>query len=246
MSFREGEFILLVYEDKRYLKRLTKDFSLNVGKDVIRFTDIVDKPPGSSYRGFCLLKPTLEDIILLGFERKTQIVYPKDSFYIAFKMLVNRDSRVLEFGTGSGAFTAVLSHLANEVWTYEARAEFYSRALKNWEKFGLCKNVKAFHMDFLQAELEESFFDGAFVDVKDPTPYIEKVWKVLRPGAILASLLPTANQLSSVINKLKEGFCSVEVLEILHRYYKTNPERIRPKDTMVGHTGYVLFARKRI
>ena len=42
----------------------------------------------------------------------------------------------------------------------------------------------------------------------------------------------------------REKFDFVEVCEILLRYYKTNPERLRPVDRMVAHTGYLVFACK--
>lgn len=246
MNFREGDYILLVCEDRRYLKALTKDFSLSYKEKVIRFEDIVGKEPGHFVKGFYVLTPTLEDIILLGFQRKTQIVYPKDSFYVAFKLGLSKDKRLLEFGVGSGASTAVFSQLAGEVWAYEVREEFYKLAKKNWEKFGLCKNVKLENLDFTSAEIEEGYFDAVFVDVKEPTLYIQKVWKVLRFGAPFATILPTTNQVSNLLKSMENLFCNVEVLEILHRPYKPNPDRIRPQDTMTAHTGYLVFARKRI
>jgi tRNA (adenine57-N1/adenine58-N1)-methyltransferase len=35
----------------------------------------------------------------------------------------------------------------------------------------------------------------------------------------------------------------VEVTEIMQRYYKPVPQRLRPVDRMVAHTGYLVFAR---
>ena len=35
----------------------------------------------------------------------------------------------------------------------------------------------------------------------------------------------------------------LEVCELLLRYYKPVPERLRPTDRMVAHTGYLIFAR---
>jgi tRNA (adenine57-N1/adenine58-N1)-methyltransferase len=35
----------------------------------------------------------------------------------------------------------------------------------------------------------------------------------------------------------------LEVEELLLRQYKIAPARIRPDDQMVGHTGYLIFAR---
>lgn len=246
MTFKEYDYVLLVHKERKYLKLLTKDFSLNYKEYKIKFEDIVGKSPGEVVNGFCLLVPTLEDIILLGFRRKTQIVYPKDSFYIAFRLGLSKDKKLLEFGVGSGASTAVFSQLAGEVWVYEIREEFYKLAKKNWERFGLCKNVRLENLDFMSVELEENFFDAVFVDVKEPTVYLQKVWKVLKPGASFATILPTTNQTSALIKSMEGLFCDVEVIEILHRPYITNPERLRPQDNMVAHTGYLLFARKRI
>lgn len=246
MSFKEGDFVLLVSGERKYLKRLHKEFKLNLKDRFLRFEDVVGKEPGQVVKDFCLLIPTLEEIILLGFERRTQIVYPKDSFYIAFKLGLSKDRRLLEFGVGSGASTAVFSQLAGEVWAYEVREDFFKLAKKNWERFGLCGNVKLENIDFLEAEVQEDFFDAAFVDVKDPLPFVEKVWRGLKPGGGFASLLPTTNQVSSLLKAMEGLFCAVEVLEILHRPYKVNPDRLRPEDNMTAHTAYLVFARKRM
>jgi tRNA (adenine57-N1/adenine58-N1)-methyltransferase len=39
-------------------------------------------------------------------------------------------------------------------------------------------------------------------------------------------------------------FAFVEVCELLLRYYKPEPARIRPTDRMVAHTGFLIFARR--
>jgi tRNA (adenine57-N1/adenine58-N1)-methyltransferase len=38
-------------------------------------------------------------------------------------------------------------------------------------------------------------------------------------------------------------FRQIEVLEIFLRHYKPVPERLRPDDRMVAHTGFLVFAR---
>ena len=243
MKFKEGDAVLIVYRDRKYLKVLTKDFNLSVMGNTLTYSDLLDRQEGEQVKGFLILKPTLEEILMLGFKRKTQVVYPKDSFYIAFKLDI-KDKRVLEFGTGSGAMTAVLSQLAKEVWTFEAVKDFYTNALKNWERFELCKNVKAHNMDFMESDVEDGFFDACFVDVKEPWLYVDKLRKALKSGAPCAFILPTANQVSQLLKAIDGGFGDVEVLEILHRYYKVNPDRLRPEDRMVAHTGYLVFCRK--
>jgi tRNA (adenine57-N1/adenine58-N1)-methyltransferase len=41
----------------------------------------------------------------------------------------------------------------------------------------------------------------------------------------------------------RHQFEFVEVSELSLRYYKPVPERLRPTDRMVAHTGYLIFAR---
>ncbi len=51
--------------------------------------------------------------------------------------------------------------------------------------------------------------------------------------------------MSDLIPELKkEHFGFIEISEILHRYYKAVARRLRPEDSMTGHTGYLVFARR--
>ncbi|MEN3033748.1 MAG: rRNA adenine N-6-methyltransferase family protein [Aquificaceae bacterium] len=243
MNFKEGDYVLVFIDGRKYLKKLSKDFHLSYRGKILRFEDVINKSYGTYIDGFLLLKPTIEEIILYGFERGTQILYPKDSFYCAFKLGLSEDKSLLEFGTGVGAATAVFYQLCKNITTIELRKEFHLKALKNWERFGLCKEIRSLNCDFLEAQIKDSEFDCAFVDVKNPIDYLEKLKICLKPGAKVGWVLPTANQVSLLLSRLK-GFDAVEVLEILHRSYKPNPDRLRPEDTMVAHTGYLVFAIK--
>ena len=42
----------------------------------------------------------------------------------------------------------------------------------------------------------------------------------------------------------RNKFAFVEMCEVLLRYYKTEPSRLRPTDRMVAHTGFLIFARR--
>ena len=244
MSFKEGDLVLIKYEEKKFLKRLIKNHSLNIKKEVLKFDEVIGKPEGIRIGKFEIFKPDLEEIILLGFERKTQIIYPKDAFYIAFKLNICKNSKVLEFGTGSGALCAVLSYLAGEVWTYEVVEEFYKTALKNFRKFNLGANVRFHNEDFKSADVPENYFDAVFVDVREPWNYLKKVHKVLKENSRVGFLLPTANQVIRLLKECENLFGDLEVLEILQRFYKVNPDRFRPEDQMVGHTAYLIFGKK--
>ena len=242
--FREGDWVLIVHGERKFLRRIDPKDSINVRKDVLRFRDVIGKEGGDRVGNFYLFKPTLEDIILYGFKRETQIVYPKDSFYIALKIGAVRGKRVLEFGTGSGAMCAVLASAGSEVHTFEIRERFFKLAKKNLERFGLEGEVHFYREDFATAEVKVEEFDCAFVDVRDPLPYLEKVYACLKKGSPVCFLLPTTNQVASLLASARGLFGDFEVKEILVRDYNPNPDRLRPKDRMVGHTAFTVFGRK--
>ena len=42
----------------------------------------------------------------------------------------------------------------------------------------------------------------------------------------------------------RNKFAFLEMCEVLLRYYKTEPSRLRPTDRMVAHTGFLVFGRR--
>jgi len=81
--------------------------------------------------------------------------------------------------------------------------------------------------------------------VPNPYDYISQVRNALKPGGFFCSLIPTVNQVEQLLIALRRGrFAFIEVCEILVRYYKPEPNRLRPTDRMVAHTGFLIFARK--
>jgi len=149
--FKAGDWVLIVYRDeKRYLRKIDPKGSINVKKEVLKFSEIIGKEEGFRIGSFTVFKPTLEDIILLGFRRKTQIIYPKDTFFIAFKLDIKEGSKVFEFGTGSGCTTAVLSRLVGsrsfmtmqkKIWRISASEKMLSFSTKIFLKQILKKKV---------------------------------------------------------------------------------------------------------
>jgi tRNA (adenine57-N1/adenine58-N1)-methyltransferase len=73
------------------------------------------------------------------------------------------------------------------------------------------------------------------------------VKQAVKPGGFFGCLVPTTNQVSLLITALRQNqFAFIEVVEVLLRYYKPEPQRLRPADRMVAHTGFLVFARPMI
>jgi tRNA(1-methyladenosine) methyltransferase and related methyltransferases len=185
--------------------------------------------------------------ILNELPRNTQILYPKDIGYILIQMGISEGQTVLEAGTGSGSMTIALAAAVSSsgrVISYENKQDTQNLARKNLERVGLASRVD-FKLRDIQEGFDEADADAFFLDVQNPYDYISQVRAALKPGGFFGSLMPTYNQVEKVLYSLKQNnFAFVEVCELLLRYYKTNPARLRPTDRMVAHTGFLVFARK--
>ena len=251
---KEGSLVWLRDKKNSFFFVLKAGEVLGTHKGNIKHDEIIGKTFGETvktHKGheFLILKPTIYDVIMYGIKRKTQIIYPKDSAYITLKLGITDGMKVLESGIGSGALTIVMANAvkpSGKIFCFEKEEKYINNALKNVSLVGLDKYVKAFKHD-LAEPLPEKDFDAAFIDVREPWLYMENIKKSLKETAPVGFLVPTTNQVSLVLEALKKhGFIEEEVLEILLRKYKPVPDRLRPEDRMVAHTGYLIFARKGI
>ncbi len=246
-----GDLIILASpRGKRYLRRLEPKVDLHGTDGVLLAEDVANAEFGSEvltqlgvpYR---VKRPTLYDIVR-GVKRQTQILYPKDIGYICMRLGIGNGARVIEAGSGSGSMTVALSWFSGEkghVYTYEARPEFYELCRRNLAWAGVGENVTQYNRDIADG-LEDHQADALFLDVRTPWEYLDNIRKALRPGAALAFLLPTVDQVSSLLKGLERGsFDDVEVEEVLVRRWKPVADRLRPEDRMVAHTGFLIFAR---
>ena len=248
---QSGDIALLISaQNKRFLVNLTPDTKLETHRGVLHHNDLINLPWGSrvlSHLGspFLLLQPSLADI-LMETRRNTQIMYPKDIGFILVTMGIGPGMNVLEAGTGSGSLTTALAFStgpSGTVVSYDARPEMQRLAQKNLERVGLSARVSFKLRDIIDG-FDEVDMDALFLDVPNPQDYLPQVRAALKPGGFFGSILPTTNQVSLLLVALKrEGFGFIDVCEIILRYYKPVPERLRPTDRMVAHTGYLIFAR---
>jgi len=220
-------------------------------RGVIKHDELIGKPWGSqifSHTGapFFMLQPSMSDV-LNELPRNTQILYPKDIGYILIQMGISEGQKVLEAGTGSGSMTIAMATSVGpqgQIISYEKTPDTQNLARKNLERVGLASRV-TFKLRDIQEGFDETDADAFFLDVQNPYDYIEHVRATLKPGGFFGSLMPTYNQVEKILYALKKNnFAFVEVCELLLRYYKTNPARLRPTDRMVAHTGFLVFGRK--
>jgi tRNA (adenine57-N1/adenine58-N1)-methyltransferase catalytic subunit len=246
-----GDMVQLVGRDHKYrLVRLQSGAELHTHRGVLKHDDMIGKPWGSRVdshlgRPFYLLPPSLHDI-LRDTKRSGQIIFPKDLGYILLKLSIVPGMTVVEAGTGSGALTTALATAVGpqgRVISYDSRSDMQTLARRNLEALGLEDRVD-FRLRDISQGFEETDVTSLFLDVAFPHEYIGQVRAALRPGGFFGSIVPTTNQVCVLLTALqRHEFEFVEVSELSLRYYKPVPERLRPTDRMVAHTGYLIFAR---
>ncbi|MGM0451922.1 MAG: tRNA (adenine-N1)-methyltransferase [Thermodesulfobacteriota bacterium] len=197
-------------------------------------------------KNYFILKCDANDFLMHGIKRDTQIIYPKDAGYILLQLNIFPGKRVGEAGTGSGGLTLLLASAVGDsghVYTYEKNANLTTVIQKNLGYENAGARVTCYPQSLDQG-VYETGLDAFFLDVREPGDALGIVHKALKPSGHLGILVPTVNQVMKVLRLIRSySFLITEVSEIMLRTYKTNASRLRPQDRMVGHTGYLLFAR---
>ncbi len=250
---QKGDLVFLWNRKKgdAYQVRVTPGATQGTHMGQIKHDDLLGASYGDTvltHKGepFCCLRPTIGEYAR-RIKRETQIVFPKDAGYILQHLNVQPGSTVLECGTGSGSLCCIFAHFvgaSGRVVTYDKRGEFTELARKNAERWGVEGRIE-FKTRSLDGGFDERDADAVFIDLPQPWGYIGDAWNALAPGNRLGILVPTFNQIAETLEEIERWpFADVQVLELLMRFLKTDPRRIRPEDIMVGHTGYLIFAAK--
>lgn len=248
---RAGDIAMLVgVKHKNHLFRLEPGRVFQTHRGEISHDDLIGTPWGTIVRShigrtFHLLEPSIADLIN-ELPRRTQILYPKDIGFILMTMGVGPGDQIGEAGSGSGAMTLALTHAVGDsghVFSYDSHPDSLGLARKNIARFGSPDRV-TFKERALEEGLDETDLDGFFLDVPYPELAIPIVRETLKPGGAFGCIVPTTNQISGLLQSLEDNrFAFIDICEILLRYYRTNPHRLRPTDRMVAHTGFLVFAR---
>lgn len=248
-----GDVILLVNERDRkwFIRTLEPGRTLQTHRGVLAYDDLIGQPLGAKVRThlgftFYLFTPTTDELVR-NVRRESQIVFPKDAGYIIMKLGIKPGSRVVEAGTGSGGLCLTLATMVGDeghVFSYDVREKMQRIARGNVERAGLSDRVTFKHRDVAEG-FDETDVDAVFLDMLKPWGFLDQAYAALRGSGMLGCLVPTANQLVEMLEALGShpGFGFVEAEELILRSYKTVPARVRPDERMVGHTGYLIFAR---
>lgn len=253
-TFVDGDLVLLIdAKDRRRMITLSSgkqyfthhgaiDHDVLIGSEQGR---IVRTPNGTPYLA---LKPLLRDFVL-SMPRGAAVIYPKDASLIIGYADLYPGARVLEAGVGSGALSASILRAVGttgSLVSYERRADFAEIAQSNVQKFlGFQPQNWQVHVDDLLAN-DQSGFTHVFLDMLEPWLVLDIASKAMTGGGVLMAYVATTTQLSSMVEAIRESgnFTEPEPLELILRNWHSEGLAVRPVHRMIGHTGFLIFARR--
>jgi tRNA (adenine57-N1/adenine58-N1)-methyltransferase len=224
----------------------------------LKHDSIIGKPDGSivvNQNGveFLALKPLLNDFVL-SMPRGAAIVYPKDTAQILVEGDIFAGATVVEAGVGSGALSLYLLRAigpAGVLHSFERRTEFAEIASGNvrTQVGSKPKNWKIYLGDLQQElpkKLKPQTVDRVVLDMLAPWECIDVCADALAPGGVIVIYVATVTQLSRVAEVLRATrlFTEPNAFESLVRPWHLQGLAVRPEHRMIGHTGFLVTARR--
>ena len=239
--------VLITKQGKKFYARdLNQDLHTQYG--FIKKEDLIKSKEGdllksNTNREFFIFNPSFIDLYR-KIKRDAQIIPLKDIGLIIAETGINRESRILDAGSGSGALACFLASIAKEVTTYEIREDFIEIVKSNIEFLGL-KNIKIKNKDIYK-DIYDKNIDVIILDVPEPWNALENCAKALKAGGFLVSYSPSIPQVTDFVNAARknESFIYLKSVELVEREWEVEERRVRPKSKGIGHSGFLSFARK--
>jgi len=247
---KDDVVVLIDCNFKKYIIDISGKTDKIKGVGVLNPTILVGKEYGRKIeignKQFWLLTPSLQDK-LQSMQRRAQIILPRDASQIIMFCSIETGHYVLEAGTGSGSLTiALASSVApkGKIISYDIRKDFIEHALKNLKKAGLNQYVITKNKDVIK-EIDEKELDAVILDISNPWKAIKNAWNALKTGGYFCSYSPLISQVEKTVNELRsQPFIEIGTFENIQREMIVSDFGTRPSFDMLGHTGYLTFARK--
>lgn len=240
--------MILDKRGKKYILKPGMEFQSDLGiikAEVLDNAKIGDEIKSHLDHSFKIVKPNINDFIDL-MDRRCSILIKKDIGQVLAHTGLGASSRVVDAGTGAGAIALNFGNVVGpdgEVFTYEIRQDFAEVAQKNIDNFGI-ENIHVKNQN-IKDGIDEDNIDLIFLDLPKPYEIFEEVLESLNVGGWLAVYAPYIDQAETSYRVAKKlGFYDIEIIETLERGLEVRPQGVRPKTRMVGHSGYLVFARK--
>jgi tRNA (adenine57-N1/adenine58-N1)-methyltransferase catalytic subunit len=227
--------------------------SFHTHRGALLHDDLIGKPEGSlviSAGGtpYVAFRPLLADYAL-AMDRGAAVVYPKDAAQIIGLADVFPGARVVEAGAGSGALSCWLLRAigeAGKLTSFERRPDFAAIAAANVERYFGGPHPA---WQLVVGDLDPAGLTGrdrVVLDMLAPWEHVAATAAMLIPGGLLCCYVATTTQLARTVESVRAqgNFAEPAAWETLQRGWHVDGLAVRPEHRMVGHTGFLITARR--
>ncbi|EMA51843.1 methyltransferase domain-containing protein [Halococcus thailandensis] len=242
--------VLLVGEGREYLRepgaKLETDLGvLDVPTDASS-GDVLETHLGTEFEVRELRGPDLFN----HFERTGAPMLPRDIGLVMGHTGVAAGDQVLDAGTGTGVLAAALGRVGASVLTYEQDSEFAAIARENMTLAGVEAGTTGGSVDVRAGDVLDELddldrrFDLLTLDTADAPAVVEHAPDLLVPGGFVAIYSPFVESMRETVETLDAVGMDADTYETIQREMDVDERGTRPSTAGVGHTGYLIFARK--
>jgi tRNA (adenine57-N1/adenine58-N1)-methyltransferase catalytic subunit len=234
--------------------------SFHTHRGSLAHDDLIGRPEGSVVvssggTAYVALRPLLTDYTV-SMARGAAVVYPKDAGLILALADIFAGARVVEAGAGSGALSCWLLRAVGEsglLVSYERRPDFAEIARKNVEDYfgGPHPSWRLVTGEFpgegpASGPDPDGGFDRVVLDLVAPWEHAGAAAESLRAGGLICCYVATTTQMSRCVEALRAqgSFDEPAAWESLLRGWHVDGLAVRPEHRMVGHTGFLVTARR--
>jgi tRNA (adenine57-N1/adenine58-N1)-methyltransferase len=232
---------------------LTAGKSFHTHRGALAHDDLIGQPEGSVIvsaggTAYIALRPLLSDFAL-SMPRGAAVIYPKDAAQIVGLADVFPGAHVVEAGAGSGALSCWLLRAVGEsgrLVSFERRPDFAEIAAANVAQYFGGQHPA---WDLVVADLDPAGLqdvDRVVLDMLAPWEHAGSAAAMLIPGGLVCCYVATTTQLARTVSALREqgNFAEPAAWETLQRGWHVDGLAVRPEHRMVGHTGFLITARR--
>ncbi len=232
---------------------LTAGKSFHTHRGALAHDDLIGQPEGSVVvsaggTAYIALRPLLADYAL-SMPRGAAVIYPKDAAQIIALADIFPGAQVIEAGAGSGALSCWLLRAVGEsgrLLSFERRPEFAEIAAANVDQY-FGGPHPAWHL--VVGELDPAGVtdaDRVVLDMLAPWEHARAAAAMLIPGGLVCCYVATTTQLARTVSALRAqgNFAEPAAWETLQRGWHVDGLAVRPEHRMVGHTGFLVTARR--
>jgi tRNA (adenine57-N1/adenine58-N1)-methyltransferase catalytic subunit len=232
---------------------LTAGKSFHTHRGALLHDDLIGHPEGSVVTSaggtaYVALRPLLADFAL-SMPRGAAVIYPKDAAQIVGQADIFPGARVVEAGAGSGALTCWLLRAVGEdgqLTSFERRPDFAEIAAANVAQyFGGPHPAWRLVVGDLDPE-GMTDIDRVVLDMLAPWEHASAAAAMLIPGGVICCYVATTTQLARIVGALRDqgNFAEPLAWETMQRGWHVDGLAVRPEHRMVGHTGFLITARR--